>query len=216
MHGLMLRDEQRKTAILMISLLSVIAILLMLWRNYLRQRRLYRNIVIANRDALAREQELLERLDVCAGSQSAALPHTAQQSAGDGGDSEPGAPDDSDNRLKNKTGSVFDSLQRLMERDEVYRDSNLTRERLAEMLGTNRTYLSQIIADHTGKGYYQFVNGYRIKEAIRVLSGAAGSDYPLKALAADLGFKSMTTFYKTFQEAVGMTPSAYRDTANSL
>lgn len=216
MHGLMLRDEQRKTAILMISLLSVIAILLMLWRNYLRQRRLYRNIVIANRDALAREQELLGRLDVCAGSQSAALPQTALQSAGDGGDSEPGAPDDSDNRQKNKTGSVFDSLQRLMERDEVYRDSNLTRERLAEMLGTNRTYLSQIIADHTGKGYYQFVNGYRIKEAIRVLSGAAGSDYPLKALAADLGFKSMTTFYKTFQEAVGMTPSAYRDTANSL
>lgn len=214
LHSLMLRDEQRKTAILLISLLSVTAILVMLWRNYLRQKRLYRNIVIANRDALAREQELLGRIGCAEPASAVAAPSLPDSHTAEGemaaGQEEPQVPP------KVKTGSVFDNLRQLMERDEVYRDSNLTRERLAEMLGTNRTYLSQIIADQTGKGYYQFVNGYRIKEAVRVLSGPAGSDYPLKALAADLGFKSMTTFYKTFQEAVGMTPSAYRDTASKL
>ena len=103
-----------------------------------------------------------------------------------------------------------------MEQEKIYRDSNLTRDRLAELLGTNRTYLTQIITQHSGKGYYQFINSYRIKEAVKILSDPANSSYPLKALAADLGFKSMTTFYKTFQETVGMTPSMYRDTASSI
>ncbi len=215
MHTLMLRDEQRKTVILLISLLSVIAILVMLWRNYIRQKRLYRNIVLANRDAVAREQELLGLISSAAAptsSRPAQVPVSTPEEA----DLPSVISDEPTATQKMKNESVFDSLRQLMERDEVYRDSNLTRERLADMLGTNRTYLSQIIADRTGKGYYQFVNGYRIKEAVKVLSGPAGLDYPLKALAADLGFKSMTTFYKTFQEAVGMTPSAYRDTASKL
>ena len=200
MHRLRLRDERRKTAILLISLLSAMGIMAMLWVSYRRQKHLYRNIVIANRDALAREQELLARLGEVTSSSGGRV--TA----------------DADSPVTNaqKTDGIFERLRELMEDDEVYRDSALTREKLAEMLGTNRTYLSQLIADHTGKGYYQFVNGYRIKKAVMILSGAAGSDYPLKALAADLGFKSMSTFYKTFQEGVGMTPSAYRDIAGKL
>lgn len=220
MHRMQLRDERRKTAILLISLMSVAVILLILWRHYWRQKHLYRNIVRANRDALARERELLARLDT--------VSSESVQSPSSGADAPPVSPDGiSDSELATdpnpgispatvRNDSVFDRLCFLMEREEVFRDNSLTRERLAEMLDTNRTYLSQIIADRTGKGYYQFVNGYRIKEAVRVLSGPDGGDYPLKALAADVGFKSMTTFYKTFQEAVGMTPSAYRDTARNL
>lgn len=219
MQRLLLRDERRKTAILLISLLSVAVILLILWRHYWRQKRLYRNIVIANRDAVAREQELMARLEaatqpVAADSVDAPASASAEMERGEAAEAIPPAAAPVSPAARND--SVFDRLCHLMEREQVFRDNGLSRERLAEMLGTNRTYLSQIIADRTGKGYYQFVNGYRIKEAVRILSGPAGADYPLKALAADLGFKSMTTFYKTFQEAVGMTPSAYRDTARRL
>ncbi len=219
MQRLLLRDERRKTAILLISLLSVAVILLILWRHYWRQKRLYRNIVIANRDAVAREQELMARLEAATppsapDSEDAPMPASAEIEAGEAAEAIP--PATAPVPLATRNDSVFDRLCHLMEREQVFRDNGLSRERLAEMLGTNRTYLSQIIADRTGKGYYQFVNGYRIKEAVRILSGPAGADYPLKALAADLGFKSMTTFYKTFQEAVGMTPSAFRDTARRL
>lgn len=220
MHLLQLRDERRKTAILLISLMSVAIILLILWRNYWRQKRLYRNIVKANRDALSRERELLSRLEAPSMDGRPSIPRGDESDDGDGVmpgiESDRPQPPVASLPSGVRNDSVFDRLCRLMEREEIFRDTNLTRERLAEMLGTNRTYLSQIIADRTGKGYYQFVNGYRIKEAVRILSGPDGGEYPLKALAADLGFKSMSTFYKTFQEAVGMTPSAYRDTARDL
>ena len=58
--------------------------------------------------------------------------------------------------------------------------------------------------------YLQFVNSYRINEAVRILSDHDKIDYPLKQIWSDLGFNSPTTFYKLFQQAVGITPSVYR------
>lgn len=204
MHRLMLQNERRKTAVLLTILLSVTAILAILWLHYRRQRRIYRKIVISNREALAREEELTHRLTMM------------QQGSQETADTANGGEAASATRMNPRNDDLFDKLSAMMEHEKVYRDSNLTRERLAELLGTNRTYLTQIITQHTDKGYYQFINAYRIKEAVRILSSAENSDYPLKALASDLGFKSMSTFYKTFQETVGMTPSMYRDTARNL
>lgn len=58
--------------------------------------------------------------------------------------------------------------------------------------------------------YLQFVNSYRINEAVRILSDPEQTEYPLKQLWSDLGFNSATTFYKLFQKEVGITPSVYR------
>ena len=82
--------------------------------------------------------------------------------------------------------------------------------RLAAMLGTNRTYLSAVIKEKSGMNYQQFINSYRIQEAIRILSDNDSADYPLKQLWNDLGFSSSSTFYKLFQQAVGITPSVFR------
>lgn len=54
------------------------------------------------------------------------------------------------------------------------------------------------------------VNAYRISEALETLSDA-NNDIPLKALSSDLGFCSLTTFYKMFQQKTGMTPAKYRE-----
>lgn len=97
-----------------------------------------------------------------------------------------------------------------MDNERLFAESQLTRERMAERLNTNRTYLTQVIKKKTGMSYLQFVNSYRINEAIRVLSDKDNSDYPLKQLWSDLGFSSPSTFYKLFQQAVGITPSVYR------
>lgn len=78
------------------------------------------------------------------------------------------------------------------------------------MLGTNRTYLSTVIHAKGGMSYQQFVNTYRINEAIEVLSDASQIDRPLKQLWSDLGFTSPSTFYKLFQQSVGITPLAFR------
>lgn len=114
-----------------------------------------------------------------------------------------------------KKQDLFQRIETLMTEERLYSDALLTKDKVAERLDTNRTYLSQIINEQTGKSFTQWVNSYRIREAVRILSDS--SDHtPLKALASELGFNSMTTFYNQFQSVTGMPPAQYRRKVEEL
>lgn len=189
---LMLDNERKKNALLIISVFSLVAISAGLYVYSLRRRKLYRKIVQQHRDAIAREQDLLGRLD-------AAQTTAKQASVSD-----------------SKASALYNRLCRMMEEEKIFTDCDLTRDSLAERLETNRTYLTQIINDKTGKTFTQFINEYRIKEAIKILTDNSDKNYPLKALCSDVGFSSMTTFYKVFQNAVGMTPTVFKNATKGL
>ena len=92
-----------------------------------------------------------------------------------------------------------------MRSERIYRQQDLTKERLAEIAGCNRTYLSQVVNAQTGMNMVSYINSFRIQEAVELLSDA-GSEIPLKAVALEAGFSSLSTFYKLFKQTVGMTP----------
>lgn len=108
-----------------------------------------------------------------------------------------------------KGKELFEQLEGLMTEKKLYLDGRLTVDKLAEEIGSNRSYLSRIINEHSGYNFNNFVNSYRINEAVRILSEPE-ADIPLKALAVDLGFNTISTFYSSFQKEIGMTPSRYR------
>ena len=110
-----------------------------------------------------------------------------------------------------KSHRIYEEVCRLMEEERIYADPQISRESLAQKLGTNKTYLTNIISECSGgMNLAQFVNQYRLREALRLLSDKQYIDYPLKQMSSDLGFGSISTFYKLFQDKVGVTPSAYR------
>lgn len=192
--------SQRVLNIVLGIFCAIMAVLLWyILRLYTRRNALYKNIVVQNTNAVRREKELLERIH----RSNELLQQTEQQV------------EQLEQRRRprieaDKAQELYDKLCLLMEHDRIYTDTQLNRERVAEMLGTNRTYLSQIIKEKAGVSYVQFVNDYRINDAIRILSDSTQADYPLKQICYDLGFNSSATFYKLFQQAVGITPSVYR------
>lgn len=124
-----------------------------------------------------------------------------------------GQSDTEDNKAENKNDKydgIFERLESLMKNEKIYRELNLTRERVAELMNSNRTYLSQVIKEKTGQSFITYINDFRIQEAIEILSDPK-NDMPLKALSSHLGFSSITTFYKLFKDKVGMTPAKYRE-----
>lgn len=152
-----------------------------------RRRKLYRSIVLQNTHAVQRQKELEQQLDALSKKST-----------------------DTPTLGENKVDDLYTQLCRLMDAERPYTEPQLTREKLAEQLGTNRTYLTTVIKEKTGMSYLQFVNSYRINEAIRIMSDKDNLDYPLKRIWSDLGFSSPSTFYKVFQQTVGITPSTYR------
>lgn len=115
-----------------------------------------------------------------------------------------------------------DKLQDLMSRftaemleQKLFTDPTLTIAAVADRLDTNRTYLSKAINDITGKTFTQLVNEYRIRQAIAEISDLEAGK-PLKQIATDVGFNSLSTFYNTFQTSTGMTPARYRQQLKGL
>ncbi|MEM6718996.1 MAG: AraC family transcriptional regulator [Bacteroidota bacterium] len=99
-------------------------------------------------------------------------------------------------------------LESLMETEKVYLDPTLTLNTLAERLNLSRHHTSQIINTHFQSNFFEFVNTYRIQEAINLLSDGANTMNINEVIDAS-GFNNRSSFYTAFKKKTGMSPSAY-------
>ena len=113
-----------------------------------------------------------------------------------------------------KASDLFSRLEKLMIDEHIYRQCDLSLEKTAKLLGTNRTYLSQVINEY-GDSFTSYVNQFRLKEAIEILSDPDSTD-SLKAIGLSVGFASPSNFYTLFRKKVGMAPSVFRENARNI
>ena len=101
-------------------------------------------------------------------------------------------------------------LIKLMEAEHLYRNPDLTIQKLANALKISPRYISATLNHYHQKSFYEFVNAYRINEVIRKLQKPESAVYTINGLATQAGFKSTSAFYKAFRDQTGMTPGAFR------
>ncbi|MGN1220453.1 MAG: helix-turn-helix domain-containing protein, partial [Candidatus Cryptobacteroides sp.] len=115
----------------------------------------------------------------------------------------------SSNSDNERNSKLFEAMTALMEEKEIWRDAGLSRDSLAEMLGTNTSYLTSMMSSCVGKSFNDYVNSFRINEAIRLLS-REDDETPARIIAEQVGFNNLSTFYRVFQKVTGFPPSFYR------
>lgn len=106
-------------------------------------------------------------------------------------------------------------LRHLMEVERVYRDETMTIRSLAEKLSIPYYQLSQVLNDALNRSFPDFINYYRIEEAKKILLSPEGAERKISTVSQDVGFNSMTAFYKAFKKQTGMTPNQYKKEAAS-
>ena len=186
--------QQRRFQLLLLLLLFAVGISTVVYILYRRKDKMYKQIVRQQYEFLKKEKKAAQPAMAPPG------PTTPQ--------TEKPSPDRDDHAVRD--AELFARIEYLMQTEGVYRQNDLTIERLAERLDTNRTYISRAINQQAGKTFSSYVNSYRIDEAVRRLSDV-DDDTPLKALAQTLGYNHLQTFYTSFQSAIGMPPSKYRE-----
>ncbi|MEM7019052.1 MAG: helix-turn-helix transcriptional regulator [Pseudomonadota bacterium] len=103
-------------------------------------------------------------------------------------------------------------LKSLMEEACYYRQHSLTLDQLAQEMRLAPHKLRNMINGELGfRNFNEFLNSYRLAEAATRLR--AEPDEPVINISIDVGFKSLTTFNKTFKEKYNQTPTSYRKTA---
>ena len=102
------------------------------------------------------------------------------------------------------------ALLGVMDKERLYQDSSLTLADLAERLETTPHKLSEVLNAQLEQTFYDFVNGYRVRDVQRRIADGASQHLKILALAMDAGFASKSTFNHVFRQHTGHTPSAYR------
>ena len=102
------------------------------------------------------------------------------------------------------------SLVALMETEQPWKDSELTLAQLAERLATTPHKLSEVLNAQVGQTFYDFVNGYRVREVQRRIKAGEAKKLKMLALALDAGFASKSTFNDVFKKHTNQTPSAFQ------
>ena len=101
---------------------------------------------------------------------------------------------------------IMKEIERLMLEEKIYRDNLLSVDTLAQMLSVKRHHVSEAINHCRKKNFNAFVNEYRIKEAIRLLTEKTLS---IDSIAFDTGFNDRRNFYRVFKKMTGLSPTQF-------
>jgi AraC family transcriptional regulator, melibiose operon regulatory protein len=90
--------------------------------------------------------------------------------------------------------------------EEHYRDCSLVD--MGQTFGFHPSYLSTLLKKGTGKSFKELLQIQRLNQAALFLSH---SDLPIPQIAEEVGYSSVTFFYKKFKELFHETPYSYKE-----
>lgn len=193
-------EISRMRWIILLLTISFIAVIMALWTVFRKKThvsKLYSNIVAQQTAAIKREHSLHDKIE-----------QLEKQLAASQKRSYPGAEGE-------KSSSIYANLYEMVEKDRLWADPQINRDILAERLNTNRSYLSKIIKDNADMNLPQFLNQFRIREAIEILSGQKSNEpMTMEEVADATGFNSKRVFFTVFKEWVGMSPVEFKERAD--
>lgn len=92
---------------------------------------------------------------------------------------------------------------------QICRD-DFTSKELAQLVGSNTTYVSQVINETYGVSFSSLLGSSRVRLVCRRIGeGASYANLTIEGIANSVGFKSRTAFINAFKREVGLTPSQY-------
>lgn len=113
-----------------------------------------------------------------------------------------------------KMAEMYEILEKKMVYEKLFLDQELNAHKLAELINTNTTYLSQIVNERFGDNFNSFVNKYRIDHAQKMLLDPNFAKLTIEAVAMECGFSSKSAFNQAFKKFTGLTPSYYQKQTN--
>ena len=105
-------------------------------------------------------------------------------------------------------------LLKLLNDDEIYKDAELSIDKVCKQLGTNRNYLYTIIKQDFNTTFYDLINGYRLEHAIRLLENPEYNYLKIVDISEQIGFKNTSTFITSFKKKYDITPNEWRNAKN--
>ncbi|APG65636.1 DNA-binding protein [Tenacibaculum todarodis] len=116
----------------------------------------------------------------------------------------------SKNIFKNENNKEIERLTSYMKTEKPYLNPSLSIRNLAEELKMNSRDVSVLINQNLNQHFFDFVNEYRIKEAMEILKNPSKSKHTVLEILYEVGFNSKSSFNTAFKKHTGKTPTEFR------
>lgn len=107
---------------------------------------------------------------------------------------------------------LMQRITQLMEEKQRFKDPDLKISDVALELNTNVRYVSDCIKNVKGCSFTQYVNGYRIEHAQKLLREQP--DLKISHIYLSSGFSNDSSFFRIFKSVTGMTPNEWKKQQN--
>lgn len=105
---------------------------------------------------------------------------------------------------------LYQEIQKLFNENQIYLESELKIEAVANALHVTSHRISQTINTMASKPFYDYVNAFRVNHLKGLLMNSDNRKFTILALAIESGFNSKATLNRVFKLQVGMTPKAFQ------
>ena len=186
-----IRDEkinsQRKQIYFSLAIIIIVLLaLLIIYYMYRRRNAAYRDLVRKNQQWACVNEQTIKAVDT---------KNEQKQTTGD---------------ISKEDKELLRKVRKSILSEQFYKDPELTLNSLAEKLNISRGSLSKAI-NTTGKNFNQYINEYRIKEAVLILSSSHYQRVYMDELYEQVGFNSRSSFYRVFKQNTGLSPTEFKN-----
>ncbi|WP_109697702.1 helix-turn-helix domain-containing protein [Chitinophaga deserti] len=101
-------------------------------------------------------------------------------------------------------------LKKYMIEEKPFLNPSLTIQDISGKMGIPVRDLSLLINHQIGQHFYDFVNTYRIEQAMNMLKDDTKSKVTILEILYEVGFNSKSSFNTAFKKHTGNTPTSYR------
>lgn len=192
------RMKERRRLVIAISVSAVVFIMLLaVVYLFLNLKRNHRMLFQKNRELLERE----EQLRMLMAHNTSGNEHTKE------------TPEKKEDTSKceadEESARLFPRILKVMEENRAIYSLGFGIDDLAALLHAQPRSVSKAINACSGTNFHQFLNGYRIREACRMMQTTDPASTTVEYIAETVGFKSRTSFASLFKKTTGLTPSEY-------
>lgn len=113
------------------------------------------------------------------------------------------------NKIENNSQAIWiECLNQKMKDEKIYLEPDLTISKLATMIGTNRTYLSNYLKYQLHTNFYDYINNKKLSYIQELMKDPS---LTLTSIATMSGYHDIRTFRRLFADKFGCTPTEYRN-----
>lgn len=104
---------------------------------------------------------------------------------------------------------LYNRIIDCLEVEKPYHDPEFNIRKLADLLGSNSTYVSRSLNQIGNKKFNHLINEYRIRQVLEELKNDMHQKFTIEHIYTNAGFSQQSTFNRIFKEHTGRTPSEY-------